>query len=47
MRALAARLVNKLLHAPVAALGAGADVNAKDRFNGTGLIRAAERGAGR
>ena len=25
-------------------LGAGADVNAKDRFNGTGLIRAAERG---
>ena len=25
-------------------LGAGADVNAKDSFNGTGLIRAAERG---
>ena len=25
-------------------LDAGADVNAKDRFNGTGLIRAAERG---
>jgi ankyrin repeat protein len=26
------------------ALEAGADVNAKDRYNGTGLIRAAERG---
>jgi ankyrin repeat protein len=25
-------------------LGAGADVNAKDSYNGTGLIRAAERG---
>ena len=25
-------------------LSSGADVNAKDRFNGTGLIRAAERG---
>ena len=28
-------------------LDAGADVNAKDSYNGTGLIRAAERGHAR